>query len=147
MEFRNAFYSRPDNSAIDMEINHPDFGWVPFTAAPADPEEHGRQLFSIASEGVVGPYTPPSIEAIRGAMAPLTARQLRLGLVDSGFSLTQVSAVIDALPAGPDKEKAQIEWEYATTFNRTHPLIATVGAALGLTEAQIDTMWSAALNL
>ncbi|WP_244495248.1 hypothetical protein [Ensifer sp. Root423] len=147
MEFRDAYYSRPDNSAIDMEINHPEFGWQPFTAAPTDPEEHGCQLFSIASEGVVAPYTPPSIESIRGAMAPLTARQLRLGLVTSGFSLSQVSAVIDALPAGADKDKAQIEWEYATTFDRTHPLIATVGGALGLTDVQIDAMWTAAITL
>lgn len=51
------------------------------------------------------------------------------------------------MPAGPDKDKAQIEWEYATTFNRAHPLIATVGAALGLTNDQIDVMWLAAANL
>lgn len=51
------------------------------------------------------------------------------------------------MPAGPDKEKAQIEWEYATTFKRTHPLIATVGAALNLSDVQIDAMWSAAVSL
>lgn len=51
------------------------------------------------------------------------------------------------MPAGPDKDKAQIEWEYATSFNRMHSLIATVGAALGLTDQQIDAMWVAAANL
>lgn len=93
------------------------------------------------------PYAPPTAEQIREGMAPLSARQLRLGLVNGGFTLAQVSAVIDAMPAGPDKETARIEWEYATTFNRMHPLIATVGGALGLTDEQIDTMWTAAAAL
>lgn len=80
-------------------------------------------------------------------MRPLTARQLRLGLLDAGISPSAVSATIGGMPTGPDKDKAQIEWEYATTFNRTHSLIATVGAALGLSEQQIDGMWLAAANL
>jgi hypothetical protein len=40
-----------------------------------------------------------------------------------------------------------VEWEYATSFNRLHPLTTTVGRALGLTDMQIDAMWTAALNL
>lgn len=95
-------------------------------------------------------YVPPpekSIEEIRAEMPSITARQLRLGLVGNGFSMSQVSAVIDAMPEGADKETARIEWEYATTFERTHPLIATVGAALSISEEQIDTMWTAAASL
>jgi hypothetical protein len=80
-------------------------------------------------------------------MPTLTARQLRLGLVNNGYSMSQVSAVIEAMPEGADKETARIEWEYATTFERPHTLIATVGTALGISEEQIDTMWEAAANL
>ncbi|WP_234836158.1 hypothetical protein [Sinorhizobium meliloti] len=147
MEFRNAFYSRPNNAAIDMEVNHPIFGWIPFTATPGDVEAHSRQLFAEASAGVVAPYTPPPVETVRDAMIPLTARQLRLGLVSNGFTLAQVTAVIETMPEGADKENARIEWEYATTFDRTHPLIAMVGAALGLADEQIDAMWAAAVDL
>lgn len=39
---------------------------------------------------------------------PLTARQLRLGLVNNGFALVQVEAAIDALPDGADKETENI---------------------------------------
>lgn len=78
---------------------------------------------------------------------PLTARQLRLGLVNNGFTLAQVSAAIDALPDGPDKEKARIEWEFAAVFERAHPLIAVVAAALGISSDQIDTMWREAHSL
>ncbi len=51
------------------------------------------------------------------------------------------------LPVGSDQDKAQIEWEYATTFNRLHPLIGTVGTALGLSDTQIDALWVAAAAL
>lgn len=95
----------------------------------------------------VSPYVPPTEEEKRRSMQPLTARQFRLGLVTAGISPAQVTATIAAMPPGPDRDKAQIEWEYATTFNRMHPLIATVGAALGLNDAQIDAMWLAAVNL
>jgi hypothetical protein len=77
----------------------------------------------------------------------LTARQLRLGLVTNGFSLSQIDAAILALPEGQAKELAKIEWEYATTYTRTHPLIASVSAALGLTDAQTNAMWLSALVL
>ncbi|WP_234844820.1 hypothetical protein [Sinorhizobium meliloti] len=147
MDFRNPVYSSPDNSTIDMEINHPKYGWIPFTASASDVEDHGRQLFADASAGSVTPYEFPSIEEIRNRMPYLTARQLRLGLVGNGYSMSQVSAVIDAMPEGADKETARIEWEYATTFERTHPLIATVGAALAISEEQIDSMWTEAASL
>ena len=34
MEFRNPTTKR--EGAIDCEINHPDFGWIPFTCIPND---------------------------------------------------------------------------------------------------------------
>ncbi|MBK5571816.1 MAG: hypothetical protein I8N66_36260 [Ensifer sp. SSB1] len=84
--------------------------------------------------GAVVAYEPPasSPEEARAAMRPLTARQPRLGLLDAGISPSAVSVTLGGVLAGPDKNKAQIEWDYATTFDRTHPLIATVGSALGL---------------
>lgn len=37
MEFRNATFNA--TGTIDVEINHPKLGWVPYTASPDDPEE------------------------------------------------------------------------------------------------------------
>ncbi|WP_331373771.1 hypothetical protein [Sinorhizobium chiapasense] len=95
----------------------------------------------------IAPHVPLTPEQVRAEMPPLSARQLRLGLINNSFTPAQVSAVIDAMPEGTAKEIARVEWEYATTFNRTHPLIATVGGALGLDELEIDAMWTAALSL
>jgi len=42
IQFRKPKFNM--NGGIDCEINHPDFGWIPFTAAPNDFEEHGRVI-------------------------------------------------------------------------------------------------------
>ena len=109
-----------------------------------------RQWLSENPDAPVHSYVPPSPptpEEVRAAMPPLTARQFRLGLVNSGLTTAQVTTAIEAMPAGPDKEAALIEWEYAATFNRVHPLIASVGTALGLVDEQIDAMWVASVDL
>lgn len=51
---------------IDVEIEHPKFGWLPFTASPDDVEEQGRELFKRAQAGEFGqvaPYVPPVPQA------------------------------------------------------------------------------------
>ncbi|MDX3929089.1 MAG: hypothetical protein QHC90_25225 [Shinella sp.] len=95
----------------------------------------------------IEPYVPPTLEQIRASMPSLTARQLRLGLLANGYAPSQVADAIATMPDGEDREKAQIEWEYATTFDRTHPFIASVAVIIGLTDEQIDDMWVQALPL
>jgi hypothetical protein len=93
------------------------------------------------------PDTDPEVAAFLNPPPPmpvLTSRQLRLGLVLHGISLSSVEAAIDAIEDTTDREVARIEWEYATTFERSHPLVNQIGAALGLTPEQIDAMWTEA---
>ncbi|MBP1882378.1 hypothetical protein [Sinorhizobium mexicanum] len=94
----------------------------------------------------IQPFAPPTAAEIRAGMPALTARQLRIGLVNNGFAPARVDAVIETMPEGPEKETARIEWEYATTFVRGHPFISVVGGALGLSEAQIDEIWWTAID-
>lgn len=35
-QIRNAVSLQSDNLRMDVEINHPDFGWIPYTVDPAD---------------------------------------------------------------------------------------------------------------
>ena len=35
-EYRNAVSLSADNTRMDVEINHPDFGWIPYTIEPTD---------------------------------------------------------------------------------------------------------------
>lgn len=77
---------------------------------------------------------------------PITRRQLRLTLVRNGISLAGVEQAIASMPAGLEKEEAQIEWADASTFNRNHPTLLLIASALGLTEAQVDAMWAEAVS-
>lgn len=44
-----------DASRIDVELLHPELGWIPFTAAADDPEPFGREIFAAAAAGEFGP--------------------------------------------------------------------------------------------
>ena len=106
----------------------------------------------ITGEVTVVDLTPEEIAAMPQPAAPpmptITARQLRLALLGLGLTGAQVEAAINAMP-GTDmqREAARIEWEYATSYQRDHQLVAMLGAALGLTEAQIDSAWMEAATL
>lgn len=87
----------------------------------------------------IAPLPSLAPEELRAALPVLTARQLRLALLD------YLDAVESIIAASGDKA-LQIEWEYATTFERLHPAIVSIGDALGLTAEQIDAMWIYAAN-
>jgi hypothetical protein len=49
-----------EDGRIDCEIVHPDRGWIPFTADPADPEPHGRSVHvALLLQGNIAPPLPP----------------------------------------------------------------------------------------
>jgi len=60
---RNPIYNR--FNSVDCEIEHPEYGWIPFTASPSDPEEYGRDLYNeIIQSQNIAPYQPPSDDAV-----------------------------------------------------------------------------------
>jgi len=50
---------RNDNGTIDLELDHPVHGTIPFTASPDDPETHGRELYERAEKEDFGPVAAP----------------------------------------------------------------------------------------
>lgn len=57
MNFRNANYNA--FGAIDCEIEHPIYGWIPFTADPNDVEPIGAEVFSAAKASAAAYVEPP----------------------------------------------------------------------------------------
>ena len=55
INFDNPRYNQ--HGGIDVMINHPEFGWIPFTASPNDSEEHGRAIFEELRDVAV-PFSP-----------------------------------------------------------------------------------------
>lgn len=85
------------------------------------------------------PPAPPEIPQ------SVTMRQARLALLGAGL-LAGVESAIEALPS-PQKQAAQIEWEYAQEVQRNHGLVPAMASALGMTEAQIDALFTQAAAL
>lgn len=56
MNIRNPKYN--EHGTIDCEIEHPQHGWIPFTADQNDVEQIGRDVYAQAVSGNVAPYTP-----------------------------------------------------------------------------------------
>ena len=77
----------------------------------------------------------------------ITPRQIRLAMVAQGLALELIDQAIETLP-NPEKETAKIEWEYAVSFERSHPLVNSLGASFfGWTEEQLDDLWIFASTL
>lgn len=107
---------------------------------PDDPANSDRQRYLqwLDAGGVPLPPEPPAPIA---SPASVTMRQARLELLSREL-LDDVEAVITS--AG---RAAQIEWEYAATVDRSHPIIAVVQQQQGMTDSQIDDLFREAAKL
>jgi len=88
MNYRNAKYIN-NNGWIDCEIQHPVYGWGPYTLNPADTDmtvNNDDLLAAMAANGDVAPYVPPTQAEIDEALSA----QLRM---DRDALLSKVDAI------------------------------------------------------
>lgn len=105
----------------------PPTGAIEVPTAPQD----ARQIW----DGVAwGPIPPTPILSV-------TPRQFRLAL-----NATGMRASIEAYVAAGSQDMKDT-WEFATVIERNSPIIAAGAAELGLTEGQIDDLFSLAATL
>ncbi len=101
------------------------------------------------------PDPQPSVEDLQVAWEAYNAQQIvpekidmrraRLALLHAEL-LDTVEATIASM-TGTEGKAARIEWEYATTIKRNHPLVQQLESALSLTEEQLDQLFIDANNL
>jgi len=78
------------------------------------------------------PLVPPSV----------SRKAARLALAHEGlFHLVQPA--IDALPE-PQRTLAQIEWDDSLTFERSNPIVISIGALIGLDSELLDALFASA---
>ena len=107
-------------------------------------EEDGTQDALISTEMTY--ITDAELAAFRASAitaTPLvvTMRQARLALLRAGL-LASVDAAVAAR-----SDAARIEWEYAAIVDRNSPLVASLSAALAMTQAQLDSLFTEASKL
>lgn len=135
MNIRNA--KRTQGATINVEYEHPVYGWIPYSANADDAEELGRQIYAVAVDVAGDPDPAPAPVVPRS----VTMRQARLALLNAGMLDAVQAAVAGAGPA------AAIAWEYSQAVERDYGLVPAMAASLGLTDAQIDALFTAAAAL
>ena len=91
-EVRNASSLQSDNLRMDVEINHPKFGWIPYTLDPADTD---TTIDNDAVMALIGTNFAAYVAPTQEELDEATAAQVR-GKRDS-----ILSTVVDPLVSNP----------------------------------------------
>ena len=129
-----------------MEINHPVHGWIPFTASPDDPEEHGRLLFADA-QATAAPYVspPPDVPSLLAQLSVARKAQEQQGVTINGIRYAgdpgNRQALQEAIAFMEDAGLTEFaSWKDSDdVFHVDHPLIDVVDAyrAIGARRVQL----------
>ena len=87
-EYRNAKVLTADGSRLDVEINHPDYGWIPYTLDVTDTDmtiDNSALLTLIGDDKE--PYVAPTAEEVEKQLA----EDIR---ADRDFRLSQLDIVL-----------------------------------------------------
>lgn len=106
-----------------------------YVLAPEKPSPNA--IWNNGSWVVPEQYTPETV----------SARQIRLWLLQNGVSLQMVNSAISAIEDPILRDSVAIEWEYAPYVERNHPILLPLAQALGLTEQDINRCFIEASNI
>ena len=159
MAYRNAIFTK--TGLIDCEINHPVYGWIPFTASPDDVEKHGRNLYTtaLATGGIaayVAPPLPTEAERLARQRAGMACTKMQgiltLGETKWGEVLAyrnqefvEATSTEPEVPATTWPEKMIID--SAQSWDRTSENIAFFGQLLKYDDLQMDALFIAAADV
>lgn len=147
--------SLADLSWTDPALGVSDCKWLPEIAASpelGEYERYGTETLTLEGDHVtvvraVVPWTQEEIAAdaeakrIAAIPASVSMRQACLALENAGI-LDDVEALVATLP-----RPYQIEWQRASTVERTNQLVEVVRQQQGMTVQQIDDMFIQAATL
>lgn len=128
-------YKLTQDASVVLRVS--DGAFIPADPTNRDYAEYMRWLDEGNTPDPVGPAPVPQ---------SATMRQARLALLSIG-KLDDVEAAIAAIPDATEKRAAQIEWEFATTVERSSPLLASLATAIGLTQTDLDDLFTQAVTL
>lgn len=77
----------------------------------------------------------------------ISARQIRLWLVNHGISMDMVDVAIDGIEDETTKQLVKVEWEYAPHVERNHAWLIPMAQVLGFTEEQIDQCFRESIKI
>ena len=154
MEIRKPIFT--STGSINCELNHEQYGWIPFTASENDVEQHGREIFAAALAMGPSAYVPPPpeelLQAERETMR-LSFAQLLIGLVDrqwiseadgiswlSGTLPPSVVSTINLLPA-EERFAATAKCLRPSYVYRLDQIVLLMAKVRGISDVDVDTLF------
>ena len=110
-EVRNAQSLNAENNLFDVEINHPEFGWIPYTLDPADTDNtvDNSVVLELIGSGYEA-YVAPTQEELDAELSVSLREQRDQKLVEEVDPL-----VTNPLRWGELTDAKQVEWtQYRT---------------------------------
>lgn len=106
----------------------------------------GQGFRAVSSPEDIGPdevfsEAQPAPVQVLAAIQPVSPRQIRQAL-----SRANLRTAVEAAIASGDQDTKDW-WEFATQFERKHPMVVAMGQALKQTDAQMDALWQLAASL
>jgi hypothetical protein len=147
MEMKNPKFNNA--GGIDVEINHPTYGWIPCSLHPGDPSTADLYAAALAGEsGAVAPYVKPLEQAQSEKITELEAAYAAAVIADvlyMGwiFQADQDSQLLLLKATANNGRKWYGEWKDKS--NVMHSM--TYQEGLGLFDAIADLVPTAFLNL
>lgn len=133
MHAKDPVYNK--DGTVNLIVEHPQYGEIPFTASPNDCEELGRELYKRAVAGEFGEIAPcVKIKEIPRAVTRFQARAalLQANLLDD----------VEAMMSSPETDPfITLAWKEVLEFRRDSPMILSIIPVLGLTEEQVDDLF------
>lgn len=146
-------YSSPQGDRIDLEVDHPDFGFVTMTISPEDYPD----LWASVISGPIAPYAAPSDDDMRAAWRPFAIMPVAAfcsvlkerGILSPDDALAAAKGdwpaafqhALGGLPDGMDAHDAQILWARLQQIERMHPLFEAMRIIAGMTPNEADDIF------
>ena len=129
------------NSGGRIEVNGSEFVFI-----PAAPDAYHAWNDATKSWETNADLQAAKLADWRANVAEIAPKQWRLVLLENGINAKAVEAAIETIADETTREVAEIEWFYATEYQRNNAnLIMIATDLLGLDALKIDAMWQAAL--
>ena len=142
-DFREAHYVNAEQTMIDMELDHPEHGWIPITIIEEEYPELWQEVVASGPAPYVAPPQPTAEELLERERAGMVVSrfQAKAALLQAGLLDAAIHAVAQADPV------TQLAWAEAVEYRRISPTIDAIGVALDLTDEDIDALFVAAAGI
>ena len=109
--------------------------------------ESGEYPFNaLGSPHSIGTWVPPIVVPVIIVPTPVSRRQIRMALSRTTYGAGTLRTAVESAVAASNQDTK--DWyEQSVEFHRSNPITIAMGVALGVSPAQLDTLWILASTL